>query len=126
MADELGQSEHDKRHGEQDEPDGHDRPGYLARDDHETNDQLGQAGQPNKEGVANAERVKDVQERALGEERLGKRWIQQLLRERAVGDAEAHRDPEQVECGRRRVLVFERAMYTTPRVERYAAGPGDE
>src|SRR5256885_1725138 len=55
MPNELRQPEDDERHAEEGEPDGHDRPRDLTADDHDTDDERGEAGDPDEDRGAHPE-----------------------------------------------------------------------
>jgi hypothetical protein len=59
-------------------------------------------------------------------QRLRQRRVEKLLGERSVRDAEAHRDPQQVDRGGRRVPVRDRTSSAPARIDRDPAWSGDE
>src|SRR5258706_1223014 len=126
MPDEFGQTEDDQRHREYGEADRHHRTRDLTREDDHAYDELGHAGEPDERRIRDTERTEHVEERALVQEGLRERRIEQLLGQRAVRDAETHRESQQVDRGSRPVLLLDRAMRLASPVERRRAGPRDE
>jgi hypothetical protein len=117
MPDQLGQAEDEQRHCEQREADRHHGPRDLARQDHHTDDQLGDSRKPDERRIAHAHTPEYVEERPVGEQGLRKWRIQELFSERAVRDPEAHGDAQQVDGGRRHLAVLERTIGIASRVK---------
>ena len=63
--------------------------------------------------VPKTDRPADVEERPLIEQGLGEAGVEELLGQRAEGDAEAEREPEQRERRIRRLIVADRRADST-------------
>src|SRR5439155_4358597 len=126
MAQELEPAEYRQRHREKHRPYGHRGARELAGHDDHPDDELDEPGEIDELRIADLDLTEHVQLRPLLKQRDGERWIEQLLGQRVVRDAEAHRDAQHHERELRAAVVLERAALPKERIDRDGPAPDDE